>query len=44
LEQWIEQTNDQGRIPEPAELVKNEGATKPKSDQPNKKKKKTKKP
>jgi len=44
LEQWIEQTNDQGRIPEPAEVAKNEGATKPKSDQPKKNKKKTKKP
>ena len=29
LNTWIEQTNDQGRIPEPEEVAKNEGATKP---------------
>ena len=29
LTRWIEQTNDQGRIPEAEEVAKNEGATKP---------------
>jgi arylsulfatase A-like enzyme len=29
LEKWIEETNDQGRIPEPPEVAKNKGATKP---------------
>jgi arylsulfatase A-like enzyme len=29
LEQWIEESNDQGRIPEPPEVAKNKGATKP---------------
>lgn len=28
LTTWIEQTNDQGRIPEPEEVAKNEGSTK----------------
>lgn len=28
LQTWIEQTNDQGRIPEPEEVSKNEGSTK----------------
>jgi hypothetical protein len=28
LTNWIEQTNDQGRIPEPEEVAKNEGSTK----------------
>jgi N-sulfoglucosamine sulfohydrolase len=30
LNTWIEETNDQGRVPEPEEVVKNEGFTKPK--------------
>ncbi len=29
LKNWIEQTNDQGRIPEPEEVVQNKGRTKP---------------
>ncbi|GIW80278.1 MAG: hypothetical protein KatS3mg105_2085 [Gemmatales bacterium] len=29
LDEWIEATNDQGRIPEPPEVAKNKGATKP---------------
>lgn len=29
LTQWIEETNDQGRVPEPEDVVKNEGFTKP---------------
>ncbi len=35
LTTWIEQTNDQGRIPEPEEVAKNEGSTK--GPQPEKK-------
>lgn len=35
LTRWIEQTNDQGRIPEPAEVAKSEGSTK--GPQPEKK-------
>jgi arylsulfatase A-like enzyme len=35
LKTWIEQTNDQGRIPEPEEVAKNEGSTK--GPQPEKK-------
>lgn len=31
LEKWIVETNDQGRVPEPEEVVKAEGATKPKA-------------
>ena len=27
LERWIEETNDQGRIPEPAELIRSQGVT-----------------
>jgi arylsulfatase A-like enzyme len=38
LTQWIEQTNDQGRIPEPPEVIAAEGKTKPASA--NKKEKK----
>lgn len=29
LDQWIEDTHDQGRVPEPEDVVKNEGYTKP---------------
>lgn len=29
LKNWIEQTNDQGRIPEPEAVIQNQGATKP---------------
>jgi arylsulfatase A-like enzyme len=29
LEKWIEESNDQGRTPEPDEVAKNKGATKP---------------
>lgn len=29
LERWIEESDDQGRTPEPPEVAKNEGATKP---------------
>jgi hypothetical protein len=29
LEKWMVETDDQGRTPEPAELVKNKGVTKP---------------
>lgn len=36
LTTWIEQTNDQGRIPEPEDVAKNEGSTK--GPQPEKKK------
>ena len=32
LDQWMEETNDQGRIPEPEEVAKNKGATKPGSN------------
>ncbi|GEP44898.1 sulfatase family protein [Brevifollis gellanilyticus] len=31
LDKWIEDSDDQGRIPEPEDVVKNEGATKPKA-------------
>jgi N-sulfoglucosamine sulfohydrolase len=31
LEDWIKDSNDQGRIPEPPEVAKAEGATKPKA-------------
>lgn len=31
LNSWIERSNDQGRIPEPEEVARNEGATKPKA-------------
>ncbi len=31
LDKWIEDSGDQGRIPEPEDVVKNEGATKPKA-------------
>jgi len=31
LEKWITDTDDQGRTLEPEELVKNQGATKPKA-------------
>lgn len=40
LKDWIEQTNDQGRVPEPAEVIKNQGATKPVEEKKNKKGKK----
>jgi|GEM_PF-1996699 len=39
LTAWIEQTNDQGRIPEPEVVAKNEGATKPGAGKKAKKKK-----
>jgi N-sulfoglucosamine sulfohydrolase len=29
LEEWIESSNDQGRTPEPAEIIRNKGVTKP---------------
>lgn len=32
LEKWIEESNDQGRIPEPTEVAKAKGATKPGSN------------
>ncbi len=40
LAAWIEETNDQGRIPEPAEVSKNEGSTKGKPKEGKKGKKK----
>jgi hypothetical protein len=33
LTNWIEQTNDQGRIPEPEEVAKNEGARSRRSEE-----------
>lgn len=38
LNEWIERTNDQGRIPEPEEVAKNEGSTKPPQAKKGKKK------
>ena len=42
LENWIKDSNDQGRIPEPPEVAKAEGATKPQAAGTPKKKKKAK--
>jgi arylsulfatase A-like enzyme len=39
LTNWIEQTHDQGRIPEPEEVAKNEGNTKPPQEKKGKVKK-----
>jgi len=39
LTNWIEQTHDQGRIPEPEEGAKNEGNTKPPQEKKGKVKK-----
>jgi len=39
LEDWIKDSNDQGRIPEPPEVAKAEGATKPQTAGKGKKKK-----
>ena len=44
LEDWIKDSNDQGRIPEPPEVAKAEGATKPQVPGAAKKKKKGKQP
>lgn len=44
LEDWIKDTNDQGRIPEPPEIATAEGATKPQAPGAGKKKKKGKQP
>ena len=40
LTTWIEETNDQGRVPESAEVIKNEGFTKPRAPKPEGKKRK----
>jgi N-sulfoglucosamine sulfohydrolase len=40
LTNWIEQTNDQGRMPEPEEVARNEGSTKPPQEKKGKGKKK----
>ena len=40
LTTWIEETNDQGRVPESAEVIKNEGFTKPQLPKPAGKKRK----
>jgi N-sulfoglucosamine sulfohydrolase len=39
LTNWIEQTNDQGRMPEPEEVARNEGRTKPPQEKKGKGKK-----
>jgi hypothetical protein len=39
LTQWIEETNDQGRVPESEEVVKNAGQTKPQAAKVKKRKK-----